>query len=61
MGKKGNNDLIKDVKIMLERKQFLDYIMQEYYYEKNTTDQTLEFLAHMYMQYKEISSQKDED
>ena len=37
-----------------ERKQYLDQLMREYYYEKNNIDATIEFLAVMYTEYRKI-------
>lgn len=36
------------------KKEVLDKLMQEYYYEKNTVEDTLEFLAFMYNEYNKI-------
>ena len=45
----------KSKKIVIEdRKAFLDNIMKEYYYEKNSVDETLEFLAHMFNEYEKL-------
>ena len=37
-----------------QKKEVLDKMMQEYYYEKNSVEDTLDFLAFMFNEYEKI-------
>lgn len=39
-------------------KESLDNIMKEYYYEKNSVEDTLEFLCFMFNQYQKLEESK---
>lgn len=45
---------MKITKEIQDRKSFLDNIMREYYYEKNTVEDTLSFLSHMFTEYEKL-------
>lgn len=42
-------------------KEQLDTLMSEYYYEKNSVEDTLEFLAFMFNQYEKIMKEAHEN